>query len=149
MEIITGVERGRRWRLEEKLRIAEVERLGASCADVARTRSAGVGCGTGVVRFSAASWHQIRCRCSHRYRSPPISRRRCPAPVWARRTRLKTSALKFELPDGTCVRVSADIGFGDAASGFGGVAPIQVPQVLDMPSRKRTLLAGCRDAREG
>src|SRR3954452_22168867 len=37
MEIITGVERRRRWRLEEKLQIvAEVEQPGASFADVAR-----------------------------------------------------------------------------------------------------------------
>jgi transposase len=37
MEIITGVERRRRWRLEEKLRIvAEVEQPGASFAGVAR-----------------------------------------------------------------------------------------------------------------
>ena len=37
MEIITGVERRRRWRLEEKLRIvAEVEQPGACFADVAR-----------------------------------------------------------------------------------------------------------------
>ena len=37
MEIITGVERRRRWRLEEKLRmVAEVEQPGASFADVAR-----------------------------------------------------------------------------------------------------------------
>ena len=37
MEIITGVERRRRWRLEEKLRIvAEIEEPGASFAAVAR-----------------------------------------------------------------------------------------------------------------
>ena len=37
MEIITGVERRRRWRLEEKLRIvAEDEQSGASFVDVAR-----------------------------------------------------------------------------------------------------------------
>jgi len=37
MEIITGIERRRRWRLEEKLRIvAEVEQPGASFAEVAR-----------------------------------------------------------------------------------------------------------------
>jgi transposase len=37
MEIITGVERRRRWRLEEKLRIvAETEELGASFVAVAR-----------------------------------------------------------------------------------------------------------------
>ena len=37
VEIITGVERRRRWRVEEKLRIvAEVERPGACFAEVAR-----------------------------------------------------------------------------------------------------------------
>lgn len=37
MEILAGVERRRRWRLEEKLRIiAELEQPGASFADVAR-----------------------------------------------------------------------------------------------------------------
>ena len=37
MEMITGVERRRRWRLEEKLRIvAESEQPGASVSDVAR-----------------------------------------------------------------------------------------------------------------
>jgi transposase len=37
MEVITGVERRRRWRVEEKLRIvAEVEQPGASHAEIAR-----------------------------------------------------------------------------------------------------------------
>jgi transposase-like protein len=37
MEIITGVERRRRWSLEEKLRIvAETEQLGAGIAEIAR-----------------------------------------------------------------------------------------------------------------
>jgi transposase len=37
MEIITGIERRRRWRLEDKLRIiAETEQPGASVAEVAR-----------------------------------------------------------------------------------------------------------------
>ena len=37
MEIITGVERRRRWRLEEKLRIvAETEQRGAGIAEIAR-----------------------------------------------------------------------------------------------------------------
>ena len=37
MEIITGVERRRRWRLEEKLRIvAETEQPGAGIAEIAR-----------------------------------------------------------------------------------------------------------------
>jgi transposase len=38
MEIITGVERRRRWRLEEKLRIvAETEQPGIGIAEIART----------------------------------------------------------------------------------------------------------------
>ena len=37
MEIITGIERRRRWRLEDKLRIiAETEQPGARVAEVAR-----------------------------------------------------------------------------------------------------------------
>jgi transposase len=37
MEIITGVERRRRWRVEDKLRIvAETEQAGACCAEIAR-----------------------------------------------------------------------------------------------------------------
>ena len=37
MEIITGIERRRRWRLEDKLRIvADAQRPGACFADVAR-----------------------------------------------------------------------------------------------------------------
>src|SRR3712207_2601379 len=42
MEIIAGVERRRRWRLEEKLRIvAEAERPGACFAEVARRHEVG------------------------------------------------------------------------------------------------------------
>ena len=44
MEIITGVERRRRWRLEEKLEIvAEVEQPGACLADVARRHDVSLG----------------------------------------------------------------------------------------------------------
>lgn len=55
MEIITGVERRRRWRLEEKLRIvAEVEQPGASFADVARRHE--------VSRGLLWNWRrQVRC----------------------------------------------------------------------------------------
>ena len=55
MEIITGVERRRRWRCEEKLRIvAEVERPGASFNDVARRHE--------VSRGQLWTWRrQVRC----------------------------------------------------------------------------------------
>ena len=58
MEIITGVERRRRWRLEEKLRIvAEVEQAGASFAEIARRHEVSLGCcGTGAARSGVASW---------------------------------------------------------------------------------------------
>ena len=45
MEIITGVERRRRWRVEEKLRIvAECECPGACLAAVARLHDVSAGC---------------------------------------------------------------------------------------------------------
>jgi transposase-like protein len=52
MEIITGVERRRRWSLEEKLRIAaETEQPGAGIAEIAGAmRSAAACCGTGGAR---------------------------------------------------------------------------------------------------
>jgi transposase-like protein len=55
MEIITGVERHRRWRLEEKLRIiAKVEQPGACFAEVARPHD--------VSRGLLWNWRrQVRC----------------------------------------------------------------------------------------
>ncbi len=65
MEIITGVERRRRWRCEEKLRIvAEVERPGASFADVARRHE--------VSRGLLWNW------CQRRFNSPRIGRSNFP-----------------------------------------------------------------------
>jgi len=115
MEIITGVERRRRWRLEEKLRIvAETEEPGASFVAVARRHE--------VSRGLLWNWRQQVRRgdlvpepmpvfvpvqvmpdpplALPRPQTPPV-----PAPVHAEDTRVEIT-----LPDGTCVRVGADVG---------------------------------------
>ncbi len=115
MEIITGVERRRRWRLEEKLRIvAEAEEPGASFVTVARRHE--------VSRGLLWNWRQQVRRgdlvpepmpvfVSVQVMSdPPLALPRpqpapAPAPVQAEGTRVEIT-----LPDGTCVRVGADVG---------------------------------------
>ncbi len=118
MEIITGVERRRRWRLEEKLRIvAEAERPGASFNDVARRHE--------VSRGLLWTWRrQVRAGVlapepmpvfvpvqiaddapsPDRLTFPPP----CPAPGKA--VSAETARIEIALPDGTCIRVGADVG---------------------------------------
>ncbi len=118
MEIITGVERRRRWRCEEKLRIvAEVERPGASFSDVARRHEVSRGLlwtwrrqvRAGVlapepmpvfvpVRIAADAPSPDRLALS-----PPCSTPSKAAPAEAER-------IEIALPDGTCIRVGADVG---------------------------------------
>ncbi len=118
MEIITGVERRRRWRCEEKLRIvAEVERPGASFNDVARRHE--------VSRGLLWNWRrQVRegllapeptpvfvpvritadaSPSDHLALSAP-----CPKPGKAVGT--GADRIEIALPDGTCIRVGADVG---------------------------------------
>ena len=118
MEIITGVERRRRWRLEEKLRIvAEVEQPGASFAAAARRHE--------VSRGLLWNWRQLVRRgvlapepmpmftpvritadvpCpAHPLPAPPDPGPSKPAPADAER-------IEIALPDGTCVRVGAGVG---------------------------------------
>jgi Transposase len=78
MEIITGVERRRRWRLEEKLRIvAAVEQPGACFADVARRHDVSRGLlWIGGGRFGVARSLRKRRPCSRQCRSRPTRRRR-------------------------------------------------------------------------
>ncbi len=119
MEIITGVERRRRWRCEEKLRIvAEVERPGASFADVARRHEVSRGLlwnwrrqvREGVlapeplpmfvpVQITAADV-PLPDRLAL---SSPCSAQGKAAPAEAER-------IEIALPDGTCIRVGADVG---------------------------------------
>jgi transposase len=112
MEIITGVGRRRRWRLEEKLRIvAEVEEPGASFAAVARRHE--------VSRGLLWNWRQQVRRGELMPEPmpmfmpvqitpdpplalpPPVSEH---APPHAGDTRVEIT-----LPDGTCVRVSTEV----------------------------------------
>ncbi len=118
MEIITGVERRRRWRCEEKLRIvAEVERPGASFADVARRHEVSRGLlwnWRRQVREGALAPEpmpmfvpvQITAEAPSADRlalSSPCSTVSKAAPAEADR-------IEIALPDGTCIRVGADVG---------------------------------------
>ena len=118
MEIITGVERRRRWRLEEKLRIvAEAERPGASFADVARRHA--------VSRGLLWTWRrQVRAGVLAPEPTPVFVPVRiaadapppgclalpspCPAPGKA--APAEAERIEIALPDGTCIRVGADVG---------------------------------------
>jgi transposase len=116
MEIITGVERRRRWRLEEKLRIiAEVEQPGACFADVARRHD--------VSRGLLWNWRrQVRCGSLVSEAAPMFTPVQItadpPSPVMtataAPSSGIPTAAasdrIEIALPDGTCIRVGADIG---------------------------------------
>ena len=118
MEIITGVERRRLWRLEQKLWIvAEAEQPGASFAKVARRHE--------VSRGLLWSWRrQVRSgrlalepmptflpvqvmaemsSAGHLLAGSSDRDLRAVAPARAER-------IEIALPDGTCIRVGADVG---------------------------------------
>jgi transposase-like protein len=109
MEIITGIERRRRWRLEEKLQIvAETEQPGASFADVARRHE--------VSRGLLWNWRsQVRRGALVAEPMPTFLPVRitadAPVAVPALIPAIAASAARIEitLPDGTCVRVGADV----------------------------------------
>ena len=118
MEIITGVERRRRWRCEEKLRIvAEVERPGVSFADVARRHE--------VSRGLLWNWRrQVRegvlapelmpmfvpVRITADAPSPDRLAVSSPCPTPSKAVPAKADRIEIELPNGTCIRVGADVG---------------------------------------
>ena len=113
MEIITGVERRRRWRPEEKLRIvAETEQPGASFVAVARRHE--------VSRGLLWNWRQqmrrgdlapepmpvfvpVQIIPDQPLALPPASPAVVPVQV-------EDTRVEITLPDGTCVRVAADVG---------------------------------------
>lgn len=112
MEIITGVERRRRWRLEDKLRIvAEADAPGASFAAVARRHE--------VSRGLLWNWRQ-QVRSGRLVAEPmpdfvPVrivpDLPDLPSPGPARMpVPTGDSRVEITLPDGTCVRVGADVG---------------------------------------
>ena len=117
MEIITGVERRRLWRPEEKLRIvAETERPGASFVGVARRHQ--------VSRGLLWTWRQQVRRGDlvpepmpmfvpvQVTPDPPLALAPpSPAPVSALMpVQPADTRVEITLPDGTCVRVGADVG---------------------------------------
>jgi transposase-like protein len=110
MEIITGIERRRRWRLEEKLQIvAETEQPGASFADVARRHE--------VSRGLLWNWRsQVRRGALVAEPMPtflPVQiTADAPVAVPGLIPAIAASATRVEitLPDGTCIRVGADVG---------------------------------------
>ena len=118
MEIITGVERRRRWRCEEKLRIvAEVERPGASFAAVARRHE--------VSRGLLWNWRrQVRAgvlapepppvfvpvQITADASSPDRLALPLPCPAPSQAVPAETDRIEIALPDGTCIRVGADVG---------------------------------------
>ena len=113
MEIITGVERRRRWRLEEKLRIvAETEQPGASFVAVARRHE--------VSRGLLWNWRQQVRRGDLVPEPMPVfvpvqimpdpPRALAPPPPAPMPVQPEDTRVEITLPDGTCVRVGADVG---------------------------------------
>ena len=115
VEIITGVERRRRWRLEEKLRVvAEAERPDACFAEVARRHD--------VSRGLLWKWRQqVRCGALSAAAPPFVPVHILPAPIGAaasttaKPTRARDPAvdtgavIEIALPDGATVRVGRDV----------------------------------------
>jgi transposase len=117
MEIITGVERRRRWRVEEKLRIvAEAERPGACFAEVARRHE--------VSRGLLWTWRREARRGELALASEPqfvpvqvVSALPAPEAPRSGRTRpvrpmpsMGDASIEIALADGTLVRVGRDVG---------------------------------------
>lgn len=119
MEIISGVERRRRWRAEDKLRIvAEVEAPGACFAEVARRHDVSRGLlwnwrrdvRRGQLAGPAAGAETMFLPIQIHDPAPaPAAMGRC-ATTPPRRS---DNRIEITLPDGTCGRVGADV---DAAT---------------------------------
>ena len=111
MEIITGAERRRRWRLDEKLRIvAEVEQPGASFADVARRHEVSRGLlwnWRGQVRRGELAPEPMPTFLPMRVMADPPAVMSAPVQVAAP---AEAARVEITLPDGTCIRVGADVG---------------------------------------
>lgn len=115
MEIITGVERRRRWRAEEKLRIvAELDEPGACFAEIARRHD--------VSRGLLWNWRrQVRSgalRAATDLGFLPVQVMPEPAPTVSRPAKALSPAssvvpegtIEITLPDGTTVRVKGEVG---------------------------------------
>ena len=115
MEIITGVERRRRWRLEEKLRIvAETEQPGIGIAEIARRHE--------ISRGLLWNWRSQVRRGVLRPELPPVflpvqtisepangMMRAEPSSVTGVDPAASTDKVEITLPDGTSVKVGHDV----------------------------------------
>ena len=117
MEIITGVERRRRWSLEEKLRIvAESERPGIGIAEIARRHE--------ISRGLLWNWRSQVRRGVLRPELPPVflpvqtisepangngMMRAEPSSVTGVDPAASTDKVEITLPDGTSVKVGHDV----------------------------------------
>ncbi len=118
MEIITGVERRRRWRLDEKLRIvAEVEQPGACFAEVARRHKVSRGLlwdwRRQVRRGTLAAEPMPMFMPVRIVADPPPARALIPSPVASPiepAPAVEAGRIEIALPDGTRIRVGEDIG---------------------------------------
>jgi transposase len=119
VEIITGVERRRRWRLEDKLRIvAEVEQPGACFAEVARRHEVSRGLlwnwRRQVQRGALGSVASLRFLPVHVTPDPAVSAAAQPVPPSkpssSRKGLAVDGVIEIALPDGTTIRVGGDVG---------------------------------------
>jgi transposase len=129
VEILSGVERRRRWRLEEKLRIvAEAEAPGSVFAHVARRhdvsrgqlwtwrhqfRRGGLAPAPVVPEFLPVRIVESEGRAEPQAKSgdkPMDAPASCAAPSTAQAAAFGTSRIEIVLPDGTCVRVDDQVG---------------------------------------
>ena len=113
MEIITGVERRRRWRDEDKLRVlAEAEQPGARTSEVARRHDIS----RGLLWYWRRQLRQgrlaVRDVPEPMFLPVQVSGPVSPGPA-ACATAVADARIEIALPDGTCVRVGADV---DAAA---------------------------------
>jgi transposase len=117
MEIITGVERRRRWSLEEKLRIvAEAEQPGFGIAEIARRHE--------ISRGLLWNWRSQVRRGVLRPEAPPVflpvqtigepgngNGARHVEPLFARgMEQAPDGKIEITLPDGTSIKVGHDVG---------------------------------------
>jgi transposase len=117
MEIITGVERRRRWSLEEKLRIvAETEQLGSGIAEIARRYE--------ISRGLLWNWRSQVRRGALRPDPPPVflpvqtiiepanghDTKPVAPSAGSGAEQMSGSKIEITLPDGTSVKVGHDVG---------------------------------------
>ena len=115
MEILVGPDRRRRWRAEEKLRIvAETEQPGASFAAVARRHEISRGLlwnWRQQVRRGALAPAPMAAFVPVRITPDPVVSVPVPPPSPASvLPPAEDSRVEITLPDGTCMRVGADVG---------------------------------------